>query len=143
MAGNPTFSRIPAASSRCAPSRLRHVQTDPLHRLLERLTIFSLVNGFREAPISLTPYFSNTPRFTSPSSHQRRLSAHRRQQRIGAFTFYDFLDDLERDRLDIRAVGEFGIGHNRRRVAVDENDFEALFPQRFAGLRAGVVKLTA
>ena len=49
--------------------------------------------------------------------------------------------DLRRQRLDVGAVGELRVGHDRRRVAVDEDDLEPLGAQRLARLRAGVVEL--
>ena len=45
------------------------------------------------------------------------------------------------DRLDVGAVGEARVGHDRRRVGVDQDDPEALLLQRLARLRAGVVEL--
>ncbi len=122
---------------------LRHRQPDPLHRLLERFAIFGLVNGFRRRPDQLDAVLLQHPALHQPHRGvQRRLSAHRRQQRIRALTLNDFLDDLKRDRLDIRAIGQFRVGHDRRRIAVDQNDLESLLPQSFAGLRPGVVKFT-
>ena len=53
----------------------------------------------------------------------------------------DLFDDLGSDRFDVGAISEFGIGHDRGGVAVDQNDLIALFPEGFAGLDAGVVKL--
>ena len=44
-------------------------------------------------------------------------------------------------RLDVGAVGQLRVGHDRRRIAVDEDDLEPLGAQRLAGLRAGVVEL--
>ena len=37
--------------------------------------------------------------------------------------------------------GELRVGHDRRRVRVDEDDVEPLFAQRLRALRAGVVEL--
>ena len=49
--------------------------------------------------------------------------------------------DLGRERLDVGAVGQLRVGHDRRRVAVDEDDLEPFGAQRLARLRAGVVEL--
>ena len=46
-----------------------------------------------------------------------------------------------RERLDVSAVGAFGIGHDRGRIRVRQNHFVALLLESFAGLRAGVVEL--
>jgi hypothetical protein len=39
------------------------------------------------------------------------------------------------------AVGHLQVGHDRRRVAVDEDHLEAFSAQRLAGLRARVIEL--
>jgi hypothetical protein len=45
------------------------------------------------------------------------------------------------DRLDVGRVGHARVGHDRRRVAVDQDDAKALLAQGLAGLRAGVIEL--
>ena len=72
---------------------------------------------------------------------QRGLAAQRRQDRVGPLLGDDRLDDLPRDRLDVGRVGEVGIGHDRRRVGVDEDDAHALLAEHAARLGAGVVEL--
>src|SRR3546814_357696 len=72
---------------------------------------------------------------------ERGLPAHRRQHRVGALPLDDLRDDLWGDRLDIGGVGEVGIGHDRRRVGVDEDDAIALFLQRLDRLRSRIVEL--
>jgi hypothetical protein len=71
---------------------------------------------------------------------ERGLAAHRRKNRVGPLAFQDALEDLHRERLDIGPVGQLGIGHDRRRIAVDENHLEPLVAQRLARLRARVVE---
>src|SRR5690606_36935938 len=46
------------------------------------------------------------------------------------------------DRLHVGRVGQIRVGHDRRRVGVDQDDPVALFLQRLAGLGAGIVELT-
>ena len=72
---------------------------------------------------------------------ERGLPAHRRQQRVRALDRDDLLDHLPGDRLDVGRVGHVGIGHDRRRIRVDEDDAIALLAQRLAGLRAGIIEL--
>src|SRR5207248_2299677 len=48
---------------------------------------------------------------------------------------------LEIERLEVRRVRPLRVGHDRRRVRVDEDDAEALAPQHPARLRARVVEL--
>ena len=72
---------------------------------------------------------------------QRGLAAERRQQRVGALVLDDLRDGPGQQRLDVRRVGELRVGHDRRRVGVDEDDLVALLAQDLAGLHAGVVEL--
>ena len=52
---------------------------------------------------------------------QRGLAAHGRQQRVRLLARDDLLDDLRRDRLDIGGIRQIRIGHDRRRVGVDQD----------------------
>ena len=67
---------------------------------------------------------------------ERRLAAHRRQQRVRPLALDHLLDELRRDRLDVGAVGELRIGHDRRRIRVHEDHLVALLSQRLGRLRA-------
>ena len=122
--------------------RARCRQADALHGLAEELAVLRLVDGVRGGADHLdVEFFQHAHLAQAQRAVQRRLSAHRRQQRIGAFAFDDLGDDLRRDRLDICRVGEIGIGHDRRRVRVHQDDPVALFLERLARLRARVVEL--
>ena len=73
---------------------------------------------------------------------QPGLAAQRGQQRVRAL-FLDYaLDKLGSDGLDIGAVGQARVGHDGRRVGVDQDDLKAILLEHLAGLGAGVVKLT-
>ena len=52
-----------------------------------------------------------------------------------------FSSDFRRERLDVGAIGDLRVGHDRRRIAVDEDDLEPFGAQRLARLRARVVEL--
>ncbi len=69
------------------------------------------------------------------------LAAEGRQHGIGLLTVDDGRDDLPRERLDVGRVGEVGVGHDRRRVRVGEDDPVPLLAQDPAGLGARVVEL--
>ena len=69
------------------------------------------------------------------------MAADGRQDRVWLLAFDDGLEDFGRERLDVGAVGELGVGHDRRGIAVDKDDLETLVAQRLAGLRPGVVEL--
>ena len=51
------------------------------------------------------------------------------------------VEHLDGERLDVGRVGELRIGHDRRRIRVDEDDAQALLAERLARLGAGVVEL--
>src|SRR5262249_23771331 len=72
---------------------------------------------------------------------QARLAADRREERVRLLRRDDPLEDLDRHRLDVRAIGELGIGHDGRRVRVDEDHAVALLPEGLARLRSGGVEL--
>jgi hypothetical protein len=72
----------------------------------------------------------------APHFHRNAELFHRVQ-----FTDYDLLHGLGRDGFDVRAIGELRVGHDGGRVGVHENDAVTLFPEGFAGLRAGIVEL--
>ena len=95
-----------------------------------------------DAPMSCTLYFARTP---CSSSSTARLSAvcppTVGSSASGPLARDDLLEHFDRERLDVGAVGQLRVGHDRRRIAVDEHDLEALGAQRLAGLRARVVEL--
>ena len=72
---------------------------------------------------------------------ERGLPAERSQQRVGALTRDHLRDGPGQQGLDVGGVGELRVGHDRRRVGVDEHDLIALFAQHLAGLDARVVEL--
>ena len=72
---------------------------------------------------------------------QTGLAAQRGQQRVRAL-FLDYaLDKFGGDGLDIGAGGKTRVGHDGRRVGVDQDDLKAILLEHLAGLGAGVVKL--
>ena len=72
---------------------------------------------------------------------QPGLAAESGEQPLRPLFGDDLLDRLDGQRLEVDGVGHLGVGHDRGRVGVDEDRPNALFPQRAAGLRAGVVEL--
>src|SRR5206468_1724657 len=59
----------------------------------------------------------------------------------GPLLLDDPRDGVRGEGLDVRGVGELGVGHDRGRVRVHEDDAVALTEQRLARLRARVVEL--
>ena len=70
------------------------------------------------------------------------LAAHGGQDGIGTLFGNDLFNRLPSDGFDVGDVCCCRVGHDRGRVAVDQNDFITLFAQSFASLYARVVKLT-
>ena len=94
------------------------------------------------APISSTPYCSSTPLSCSAIAAFSAVCPPRVGSSASGRSFsMIFVDELGRDRLDVGGVGELRVGHDRRRVGVDEDDPQALVLEHPAGLRAGVVEL--
>ena len=124
-------------------ARPRHGEADLLHRLLEQLAVLGLLDrldlradeldavALRARP----PCAASSARFSAvwPPSVGRSASGRSRSMIL--------LEHLDGERLDVGAVGELRIGHDRRRVRVDEDDLVALLLERLDALGAGVVEL--
>ena len=73
---------------------------------------------------------------------QSRLPPQGWKEGIGPLPGNDLGYRFRRNRLHIRPVRRFGIGHDGCRIAVDEDYLITLFFQGLACLRAGVVEFT-
>ena len=124
----------------------------PLAGTSRPISIIACLNCSRSSAVAmasaLAPIISGVPGTPIEAALVQRhrhveagLAAERRQHRVGPLALDDLGDDLGRDRLDVGRVGEVGVGHDRRRVGVDEDDAVALLAQHPAGLGAGVVEL--
>ena len=120
----------------------RVLETDTVHRLAEQLAVLGHLDGFGLGADQLdTVFFQDARMVQVERAVQRRLAAHRGQQRIRLLDGDDLLDDLRQDRLDIGCVRQVRIGHDRRGVRVHEDDAVALGLQRLHGLNAGIIEL--
>lgn len=120
----------------------RGAQTDLGHGVLELQTVFGLVDGFGLGADQLDLVLVQHAVLPQVQrAVQRGLAAHGWQDGIGAFLGDDLLDRLPGDGLNVGDVGGGRVGHDRGRVAVDQDDLVTLFTQGLAGLHAGVVKL--
>ena len=123
-------------------ARARRLQADAGHGVLELQTVFGLVDGFGRCANQLhlvLVQYAVVPQVEC--AVERGLAAHGRQDGVGALLGNDLLDRLPGDGLDVGDIGGGRVGHDRGRVAVDQDDLVALLAQRLAGLHAGVVKL--
>ena len=122
----------------------RNIEADAQHRFLEKLAIFALGDGLRVGADQF--HVMPSERAVAIQFHrgvERGLAAHRRQNRVRFFPFENRFDHLRRDRLDVGAIGEFRIGHDRGRIRIHEDDLVAFLAQRLAGLHAGIIKFAA
>ena len=137
--GERVFHRVGDAGS-------RRMQADAGHRILEFQPVLGLLDGVLVGADHLDVVLGqHAVAVQVERAVQRGLPAHRRQHREaamapGALLGDDLLDHLPGDRLDVGDVGHLRVGHDRRRVAVDEDDAVALLAQGLAGLGAGVVE---
>ncbi len=122
--------------------RPRHPQPGLLHRPAEGLSILGavdrLVVGADQLDAEALQRAVVVQRLGEVESG---LPAERRQQRVRALAL-DHPGDRAREQwLDVGPVGELRVGHDRRRVRVDQHDLVALLQQHLAGLHPGVVEL--
>ena len=117
------------------------LKSDLAHDFLEALAVFRLVDRFGRGADELHAVAAqNAVVRQVHRAVERGLAAHRREDRIGALLFDDARYRLPGDRFNVGRVRRLRIGHDRRRVGVDENRAVALFAQHPAGLHARVVE---
>ena len=119
-------------------------QTNFGHRVFELQAVFGFVDRFGRGANQFDFVFLEhavVPQVQG--TVECGLSAHGWQYRIGAFFGNDFLNRLPSDGFDVGDVCRCGVSHDRRGVAVDQDDFVALFAQGFAGLHARIIELAS
>ncbi len=140
------LQRLKRLDQRLDLMRARRRKADASHRLAETLAILRLVDRVRRRADHFDIIFFEDAHFLQRErAIERRLPAHRREKREAArhrvaFLGDDLGDNFGRDRLNIRAVGQVRVGHDRRRIGIDEDDPIALLTQRLAGLGAGIIE---
>src|SRR5690606_5407503 len=68
------------------------------------------------------------------------LAAESRNDRIRFFFFENLFDERGIEGLNIDSSRDLGIGHNRRRIRVDQNHLEPFFHQSLASLRSRIIE---
>ena len=123
-------------------ARARDLQANLGHGLVKELSVLAALDGGQVAADHLDAVLvERTVLCQLDGDVQTGLAAQRGQQRVRAF-FLDYtLDKLGGDRLNIGAVGQARVGHDGRRVGVDQDDLKAILLEHLAGLGAGVVEL--
>ncbi len=143
MMGNPMTSTsfLPSSSERTNPPRgvcspalsIVGLEQLPVLRLLDRLQL-----GADQLDVVLLQHPVLRQR---NGGVQRRLPSHRGEDRVRTLALDDLFDEIRGDRLDVGPVGQVRIGHDRGRIAVDEDDAVSFLTQHFAGLGPGIIKL--
>ena len=123
-------------------ARARDLQADLGHGLVKELAVLAALDSGQVAADHLDAVLvERTVLCQLDGGVQTGLAAQRGQQRVRAL-FLDYaLDKFGGDGLDIGAVGKTRVGHDGRRVGVDQDDLKAILLEHLAGLGAGVVKL--
>ena len=143
IAGKPTSSTMrQRLFERPGHAALRHLDADLAHRVAEEQAVFGDLDRVdRRANQLDVVLVENAALVQRDRQVERRLAADGRQHGVGPLLGDDRLGHLRRQRLDVGRFGQLRVGHDRRRVAVDQHHLEPFGPQRLARLRARVVEL--
>ena len=107
----------------------RRFQAYLFHRLLEEKTVFGHLDRAHLRSDHFDAVRFEYSRFCELDRDvQRCLSADCREQSIGTFALDDGFNKVLGQRLHVGAIGQFRVGHNRRRIAVDEHHLEPFGP---------------
>ena len=128
---------------RAGQPTLRRLQADLVHGLLEELTVFGHLHGAQVCANQLDAIFGEDARLGQGHAQvEAGLPAHSRQDGIRSFRRNDLLEYVDGERFYVGGVGHLGVGHNRGRVRVNQDDAVAFLAQRLTRLRAGIIKFT-
>ncbi|OQC02480.1 MAG: hypothetical protein BWX80_03111 [Candidatus Hydrogenedentes bacterium ADurb.Bin101] len=118
-----------------------HVQADPFHGFLEQAPVFRFFYGAQFRADEFAAVFMQDALFCKGDGQvQPGLAAYCGQKCIGAFPLDDTFQKGHGKRFNIYPLRSFRVGHDRGRIAVDQDHRIAFFPQGLAGLGAAVVK---
>ena len=120
----------------------RHRFTDALEQLLELLPVLGGPDGLQRGPQGADPVLlEDTGILERDGEVEPGLTSEGGQQPLGALGGDDPLQHGHGQGFDVDRVGRLIVGHDRRRVAVDQHHPDTLFAEGLAGLGAGVVEL--
>ena len=113
-----------------------HVEADLDHRLLEPHAILGGRDrlGVGADHLRASRHADASLAVQRHGDVQPGLSAERRQHRVGPLAVDDRRQHRRRQRLDVGAIGEVGVRHDRRRVRVGEDHAVALLAKHATGL---------
>jgi len=122
--------------------RLRHLQPGGAHRFAEALAVLGPADHLGGRADQLDPErIEHACLCQLEPDVERRLPAHRRQQRVRALPAEHIGHGVDVERLEVRAVGKARVGHDRRRIRVDDDGAEAVLAEHLQRLAARVVEL--
>ena len=127
---------------RVRESRARERQPGLPHRPDEQPAILRPPDRVQAGADQANAVRRQRPRRGQGDGHvERGLPAQRRQQRVRPLALDHLQDRGGREGFDVGGVGELGIGHDRRGVAVDQDHAVAVRAQGLARLGPRVVEL--
>ena len=122
--------------------RLGDAQPDAPHRLAEEPAVLGPADGLVARPDQLDAELLEDALLGQAARQvERRAAAERRQERVGPLPLEDAADAFDVERLEVGAVGVARVGHDRRRVRVDDDRPEPLGAQHLQRLASRVVEL--
>ena len=120
----------------------RHLEATAQHCVSELLPILRASDHLDRRADQLHPeVFEHARPGELDRKIERCLSAQRGQERVRTLPLQHRGDALEIERLDVGAVGEARVGHDRGRVRVDDDRAVSVLPQDLQRLTAGIVEL--
>ena len=123
-------------------ARARDLQADLGHGLVKEFAVLAALDSGEVATDHLDAVLvQRTVLRQLNGGVQTGLTAQRGQQCVRMLFLDHALDKLGGDGLDIGAVRKTRVGHDGRRVGVDQDDLKAILLEHLAGLGAGVVEL--
>ena len=124
-------------------ARARDLQANLGHGLVKEFAVLAALDSGQVAADHLDAVLvERTVLCQLDGGVQTGLATQRGQQRVRVLFLDHALDKLGGDGLDIGAVGKTRVGHDGRRVGVDQDDLKAILLEHLAGLGTGVVELT-
>ncbi len=135
-------STIRSFLERSGEAASRHLETNAFHRFRELFTVLGHFDGALVGTDQFdTVLLENASTVQIHRHVQGSLPTHRRKERIRLLLFDDLLDPFSGDRLDIGPIRNVGIGHDRGRVRIHQDDPITLFLEGSNRLSTRIVKL--
>ncbi len=119
----------------------RHVDAEPGHGLLESRAVLAAFDGIDVDADDLHAVFFKNAAFGELGGEiETGLASEIGEKGVRFFFCDDLFEVVGVQGLDIGGVRHAGIGHDGGRVGVDQDDFIPQFPERLAGLGAGIIE---